>query len=129
MNILLDENITDAAIKHLESYGYNVWSIKSLGLSGIGYSDNAVLKTAIEYESILVTHNGRHFIDSIPPCKNLMHFGLLWLETQMTKINSGKYCECLQQVIIQSNLQNTIWKVKFGQGVKMPICQFSRRYP
>ena len=111
MNVLLDENVTNTAIEHLKSYGHNVKSIKSLGLAGIGYSDDKVLETAIKYKSILITHNGRHFVDSIPPRKDILHFGLIWLEKNMTKRNSREYCECIQKVLEQSKLINTIWKV------------------
>lgn len=58
-NILLDENITESAIKHLEHYGHNVISIRTLGLAGIKYPDEQVLKTAIKEGSILITHNGK----------------------------------------------------------------------
>src|SRR5690625_4021557 len=116
MNLLLDENVTGSAVKYLEYYGHNVQSIKSLGLSGIGYTDEKVLEKAIELKSVLITHNGKHFIDSIPPQKNITHFGLLWLRTDMNKGNSKKYCECLQKILSQLNLKNTIWKIMFGRG-------------
>src|SRR5690625_7600716 len=64
MNISLDENITDTAIEHLAKYGHNV---KSLRLAGISYSDDDVIKTVIKSNSVLITHNGKDFIDSIPP--------------------------------------------------------------
>lgn len=129
MNVLLDENVTESAIKYLENYGHNVQSIKSLGLSGKGFTDEGVLNKAIEFESVLITHNGKDFIDSIPPRKDIMHFGLLWLRTNMNYRNSKGYCECLQEILIHPNLKNTIWKVMFGKGVQKNVCNYDRRHP
>lgn len=129
MNVLLDENITDSAIKYLELYGHNVKSIKGLGLAGKKYSDEKVLETAIKSESILITHNGKDFIESIPPRENIYHFGLIWLNTHMTRVNSKEYCKCIQSVLEESNMINSIWRVVFGQGVKEPICKTDKRYP
>src|SRR5690625_7718123 len=85
MNISLDENITDTAIEHLAKYGHNV---KSLRLAGISYSDDDVIKTVIKSNSVLITHNGKDFIDSIPPRKDILHYGLIWLERALTPRNS-----------------------------------------
>src|SRR5690625_2421080 len=126
MNILLDENISDLAIKYLENYGFKVKSIRSLGLASRGLPDNKVLELAIQYRSVLITHNGKDFINSIPPNEDLNHFGLIWLTKNLTRANCEVYCKCIRNNILTvENLDNTIWKTSFSEDRG---CLVNKRY-
>jgi len=125
MNILLDENISDLAINYLGIYSCNVRSIKSLGLASRGLPDSEVLKLAIRYDSVLITHNGKDFINSIPPNTELNHFGLIRLTKNLTRANCERYCQCIGENILSHNLHNSIWKVSFSEESG---CHVNRRY-
>lgn len=115
MRILLDENISELAREYLIVLGYDCSSIKSLGYSNKGYSDEDVLQLAIETQSLLITHNGKDFIYSIPPRVDIRHFGLVWLRENLTRKNCVDYIDFICQEIFdkEEDFINTVWQVKF----------------
>ncbi|MEO0731862.1 MAG: DUF5615 family PIN-like protein [Bacteroidota bacterium] len=57
-----DEDFNHKVLAALSKVGYDVTSIKELGLDRKWYSDEEVLNTAIELGRIVLTHNKKHFI-------------------------------------------------------------------
>lgn len=64
MKILLlrDEDFNHKVLKGLADASYDVTSIKELGLDRQWFSDEDVLKMAIELGRVVLTHNKRDFI-------------------------------------------------------------------
>lgn len=64
MKLLLlgDEDFNHKVLKVLAEASYDVTSIRELGLDRKWFSDEDVLKTAIELNRIVLTHNKKDFI-------------------------------------------------------------------
>ena len=60
--LLGDEDFNHKVLKILTEVPYDVTSIKELGLDRKWFSDEDVLKTAIELNRVILTHNKRDFI-------------------------------------------------------------------
>ncbi|NJC27614.1 DUF5615 family PIN-like protein [Neolewinella antarctica] len=59
--LLADEDFNQKVIPLLRDAGYDITSIKDLGLDRQWFSDNKVLELAIEKDRIILTHNWRDF--------------------------------------------------------------------
>ena len=61
-SILADENFSRQSVDLLQSFGHNLISLDSIGLSQIGLPDEKVLKKATELNRCVLTFNRLDFI-------------------------------------------------------------------
>lgn len=112
MKIFIDENISPKASEILQSFGHDVSSINSIGLFGM--IDEDVFKLAQKENRVLITQNGKHFIIYVPPkCKGISHSGIIWLKTQLTRLNANDICVCINNLFLNNNnLDNSVWIIR-----------------
>jgi predicted nuclease of predicted toxin-antitoxin system len=73
--LLADENFSLAISSGLRKYGHDVVSLQDLGLAGIKFPDEEVLKKAVELERCVLTFNKKDFIQLHK--KNPNHKGIV----------------------------------------------------
>ena len=122
MKLLLDENITPKASDFFKSLGYDVHSIRSLGLFGL--PDFAVFELAQREGRVLITHNGKDFIVQIPPLMSgIKHEGLLWLQYEINRRNVNVVCEEIHLFITRvKSIVDSIWVYKGNSNFRLKYC-------
>lgn len=112
MRLFIDENISPVAERIFESLGHDVTSIHARRQFGI--KDDEVFRIAQNEERVLITQNGRHFIVFVVPFgKQDFYYGIVWLKTELTKVNARQICYCINELFKKfPNINNSIWELK-----------------
>jgi len=109
MKILLlgDEDFNHKVLKGLADASYDVTSIRDLGLDRQWFSDEDVLKTAIELGRIVLTHNKRDFIRLHR--KTNQHPGIITCyQTSDHDTLTGKILQLLEEV---DSFENNLFRI------------------
>ncbi len=96
LKIYADESVNTAIVEGLKRRGVNAFSAKDLGK--LGLSDEDQVKTAIQNQAVIFTHD----VDFIKIAINKRHSGIIYVHQQ--KLTIG---ECIKKLKLMAETKTT----------------------